>query len=123
LVIKETEEIIDDGTEYIFVNTKADDGTKLARLMKRMQEREIADPEFPEITRKFNQLKNNEKGVNHMCQLMEEYTKDARAEGKAEGLLLGKIEIYYNDLKLTPMEIAKKLEITEDKVKELIASM
>ena len=127
LVIKETEEVIDDGTEYIFVNTKADDGTKLARLMKRMQEREIADPEFPEITRKFNQLKNNEKGVNHMCQLMEEYTKDARAEGKAEGkaegLLLGKIEIYYNDLKLTPTEIAKKLEITEDKVKELIASL
>lgn len=44
----------------------------------------------------------HEKGVNHMCQLMEEYTKDARAEGKAEGkaegLLLGKIEIYYNDV-------------------------
>lgn len=62
-----------------------------------------------------------------MCQLMEEYTKDARAEGKAEGkaegLLLGKIEIYYNDLKLTPTEIAKRLEITEDKVKELIASL
>lgn len=67
-------------------------------------------------------LKHEEEGVIRMCKVMEEYTKECRAEAKAEGLLLGKIQVYHNDLKLTPLEIAEKLNITEEKVREVISS-
>ena len=85
---------------------------------KCMQEREVNDPEFPEITRRFHQLKHEKEGVRRMCKVMEEYT----AETRAEALLSGKIQIYYNEMHLTPQEIAEKLDITEEKVREVISS-
>ena len=127
LVIRETGKVINDGTEFIFVNAGANDGSRLARLMKCMQEREVNDPSFPEITRRFHQLKHEEEGVIRMCKVMEEYTKECRAEalaqGEANGKILGQIKVYHNEMHLTPQEIAEKLDVTEEKVREVIAAL
>lgn len=51
-----------------------------------------------------------------MCELMEKYIKNARAEGE----LIGKIKIYYFEMHLKPVEIARRLNIPENIVFDII---
>lgn len=118
-VIRETGKVLNLGVEYIFVNASAaGDTSKLARLMKRMQEKNVNDPEFPELTRKFNQLKHDEGGFQHMCKLMEEYTEESRAEA----LMQGKKQMIEDALKAgkTMQEIASFYGKTVDELKTIL---
>lgn len=57
-----------------------------------------------------------------MCKIMEEYTAESNAKSFADGEILGQIKVYHNELHLEPQEIAEKLNITEEKVREVISS-
>lgn len=92
LVLKESGKELDSNVEYIFINATADDNTKLARLVKLMQQKEVNDPEFPEITRQVNHLKHDEKGVQQMCDLMEKYMAEGKEESREEGRREGRSE-------------------------------
>lgn len=76
-VVRETGITIDDGLSEIFVNTKIDDGSDIADLMKCFLQEQVNDPKFPKLSARVNELKNTEKGVSAVCTVMEEYQKDA----------------------------------------------
>ncbi len=91
-VIRETGETIDDGVHEVYVNTKVRDGTKISGLMGCFMERELDNPAFPAMTRKFRELKTTEGGASAVCEIMEKYMKESREEGREEGRAEGREE-------------------------------
>lgn len=87
-VIRETGTAIDDGLQEIFVNTCVDDGSDIAELMRCFIQKDVNNPKFPVFSSRVNRFKNTEGGLHSMCELMERYM----AEGKAEALAQGKVE-------------------------------
>lgn len=70
----------------------------------------VADKRFPELTKRFNYLKNDQEGVDSMCKIIEEYGDERAAEAAAKTLAnnietaaaeLGSIEKACNLLKVT----------------------
>jgi len=47
--------------------------------------KELDNPSFPAITRKFRELKTTEGGAAAVCEIMEKYMKESREEGREEG--------------------------------------
>lgn len=75
-VVRETGQIIEDGTTNIYVNTKVKDGTDTSELMNLFLQREVNDPKFPKLSYRVNYLKNNQEGVRAMCDVIERYAAD-----------------------------------------------
>lgn len=82
-VIRETGEQVDDGLHRVFVNTVCNDGSEIADLMACFTQKEVNNPKFPVFTRRMHELKNEEGGLDIMCEVMQKYEKiaaDAAAE-------------------------------------------
>lgn len=76
-VIQETNDQVDDGLHRIFVNTACDDGSNIADLMSCFTKKQVNNPKFPIFTSRMNELKNEEGGLNIMCEVMLKYEKIA----------------------------------------------
>ena len=85
-VIQETGDRVDDGLHRIFVNTACDDGTDIADLMSCFKEKQVNNPKFPIFTRRMNELKNEEGGLNIMCEVMLKYEKIAAKKERIEAI-------------------------------------
>ncbi len=83
-VVRETGQIIEDGSTNIYVNTKVKDGTDTSELMDCFTQREVNNPKFPNLSYRVNYLKNNQKGVRTMCDVVERYAADAIKEIREE---------------------------------------
>ena len=82
-VVRETGEVQDNGLQEIYVNTRIDDGTDIAELMKIFTESDAYDFEkFPKVSNRKKQFKESEGGKEEMCDLVENYAKQ-KAEEKA----------------------------------------
>lgn len=79
-VVRETGEIVNDGLRTICVNTKIDDGTEIAELMKLFLEKEVNNPKFPVFSNRVNYIKHSEGGNRQMCEVMEKYAKEYAKE-------------------------------------------
>lgn len=77
-------DIIDDGTQDIYVNAAVDDGSELAALMKCFLQTEVNDNRFPELSKEMKRLKNTEKGVGKMCKVIEELIAQEMKEKDAQ---------------------------------------
>lgn len=83
-VIRETNEVIDDGLHEVFVNTVIDDGTDIAELMACFMEKEVNNPKFPALSSEVTRLKATEGGARAVCEVMEKYNKIAVREERIE---------------------------------------
>lgn len=63
----QTKEVVNDGLHRRMINAKVDDGSRIARLMRRFMQPDFADDEFPEISKQVSYFKHTEKGVSTMC--------------------------------------------------------
>lgn len=72
-VIRETNEVIDDGLHEIFVNTVIDDGTDIAELMACFMKKEVKNSKFPALSSEVTRLKATEGGARAVCEVMEKY--------------------------------------------------
>ena len=75
-IVRETKQIIKDGSTNIYVNTKVKDGTDISELMSLFLQKEVNDPKFPKLSNRVNYLKNNQEGVRAMCDVVERYAAD-----------------------------------------------
>lgn len=64
----------------VCVNTKVNDGTDIAELMRCFMQTEVDNPKFPAFTERVNTLKHTEGGYRGMCRVMEEYAKEYAKE-------------------------------------------
>lgn len=85
-VIQETGDVVDDGLHRIFVNTACDDGTDIADLMSCFTEKQVNNPKFPVFTSRMNRLKNEEGGLNIMCEVMQKYEQIAAKKERIEAI-------------------------------------
>lgn len=114
-VIRETNEVVDDGLHEVFVNTTIDDGTDIADLMSCFIKKEVNNPKFPELTKGVTELKTTEGGVNAMCEVMEKLMAESRAEGKLEQL----IELVRDGI-LSISDAARISKKTEEEFRKLL---
>lgn len=66
-------ELVDNGVSEVYVNTEVKDGTTLSELMECFLKENVDNAKFPYLTKEVNYYKKNKKGVNKMCQIIEEY--------------------------------------------------
>lgn len=118
-VIQETGDAVDDGLHRIFVNTVCDDGTDIADLMSCFTKKMVENSKFPVFTKRMRELKEKERGVNRMCEVMEKYTKEVRAEERAEGRVTAIQNMI--ELGLTKEQILKKY--TEEEYEKAESSL
>ena len=84
-VLRETGEVIEDGSKRIFVNTVNDDGSDIADLMSCFTRKQVNNPKFPVFSAEVEDLKQSEGGTTAMCKVMEHYENIARKEGREQG--------------------------------------
>lgn len=76
-VVRETGEVQDNGLQEIYVNTKIDDGTDIAELMRIFTNTDAYDfQKFPKTSRRKKQFKEGKGGNEEMCDLVENYAKN-----------------------------------------------
>ena len=80
-MIRETQEINDNGLQEIYVNTKVDDGSSIAKLMKIYQNQSEYDFEhFPNTSTRKKYFKEEEGGKKDMCDVVKKYAKEYAEE-------------------------------------------
>ena len=120
--ITECNEFVDNGYHEIYVNAESYDNSDIAEVMKIMSTKDYVNPKFKTISK--------EKEVRLMPlevqKAFEEIRNSDLAEGRAEGMILGKIKAIVGLLKkgliseevaLSSLELSK--EELDQKIKEL----
>jgi len=121
-MIRETATLVDDGFHRIFVNTKVDDGTDTARLMKCFLQEEVDDPKFPVTSKRVHMLKHSEGGLKIMCAVMEEYAKEYAKEFAKESDKQTARHLFQNGVSLNIVK-ASIVRLTEEEIMEIYNSM
>lgn len=114
-VIRENGMIVDDGLHEIFVNTVIKDGSRISDLMTCFSSKEVHSTEFPAVTKRFNELKN-EGGASAVSDVMDKYLDEARKEERLKAIQ-----------KMIQKGLDKKfissLDYTEEEIREAEASL
>lgn len=78
--IKKSGTYIENGTHEIYVNTKIDDGSDIARLMQYFKHSTGMHPLFQKLSSQVYYYKETPKGVHDMVDVWEEYANERAAE-------------------------------------------
>lgn len=92
MYVEGTWQKIDNGYQEIYVNTKCKDGTLIADLMELFTLTEINDLYFPELTRRVNYFKHDERGFEEMCSAILESCNEAAID-KCIEIIKGMLDI------------------------------
>lgn len=83
-VIEETGTIVENGTHEIYVNTAVDDKSDIAELMQYFKKSIGEHENFQKLCNRVKYYKESQKGVDEMCQLVEDYAKEKIRESKID---------------------------------------
>ena len=75
----------EDGTHILYVNGEYRGDSDLGKLMHDFNCTDAEDMYFDLLAEKTRYLKENPKGVNEMCKVMEDLRTESYAEGREEG--------------------------------------
>ena len=79
--VRETGEVRDNGLQEIYINTKIDDGSDIAELMRIYKEQNVFDfKKFPRTSQRKRQFLGNERGKKEMCELVDNYAREFAKE-------------------------------------------
>ena len=82
-VVRETGEVVENGLQEIYANTKIDDGTDVAELMYIFTEKDAYDfQKFPKVSARKKQFKESQGGQEEVCDLVENYAKECAEEAE-----------------------------------------
>ena len=97
----------------ICVNTKIDDKTEIADLMRCFLQSEVSDNRFPQMSQRMSYLKQSEGGKHMACKIVEEYAKEYAEELVEEKIL--------NALRkgMDPLKLAAAFDVPIDYVMDL----
>jgi len=120
----------EDGCNIIYVNGAYRGDDAIGRLMHDFCTPNADEMNYSELAEKVRYHKQEEKGVENMCRIVEEYgderAAEARAEGRAEGEKKGKLSAYFELIKeglLSISAAASKLGMSEEAIKQQMAAM
>ena len=120
----------EDGCNIIYANGAYRGNDALGRLMHDFCTPNADEMNYGELAEKVRYHKQEEKGVENMCRIVEEYgderAAEARAEGRAEGEKKGKLSLALELIKSGVLSIsaaASKLGMSEEAIKQQMAAM
>ena len=99
-----------DGAHILYVNGEYRDDSEIGRLMHDFNCTSAEEMNFDLMAERTRYLKENPKGVGSMCKAMEELRVESYAEGKAEGVEIGKME----QAKKTALKLSRKGNSVEE---------
>jgi hypothetical protein len=111
-VVRETQDVVDNGFREVYVNAKVKDGTEVSELMEVFVEDDAYNDKFPKTSEGKRRFKNTERGLMTMCEIMERIASEERKEGREEGMrqtLFGLVK----DGILTVSEAAVRADMSE----------
>lgn len=114
-----------DEAHIIYVNGTYKGNDALGLLMHDFFCTDPADMHYPELAKRTDFFKHDNKGVSVMCKIMQELHDEGRAEGRAEGRTEGLLEMATNTAismlrDNEPIErIMKYTQLSEERIKEL----
>lgn len=104
-IIRETQEVVNNATHELYVNTKVDDGTEIAEYMQMLKKTTLPDnPKFPRLCEAFKNIKTG-MGDGAMCDLVQAYADEEKIKMLAELFSEGALSIE---------DAVRKLEVTEE---------
>lgn len=109
-VIEETGNVVDNGLREIYVNTKVDDGSTIAELMKCFMQEQVDNKKFPFLSKSVWYYKNDEGGLEVMCQVVEDYANEVVSKE-----IVDAVESIMENLKLSVDEACAALNYTLEK--------
>ena len=130
-VVRETNEVVDNGFKEIYVNSKINDGSDIADLMQIFVNDDKYDNKFPVTSKTKKLFKETKGGIRTMCEIMERIAAEERREGKLEGILEGKqqgilegqLNMLFNlvhDGIISMEEAARRAEMSENAFSEMM---
>ena len=81
-IIRENGKEFGDEEHFIYVDSSKDDGSELGRLMHDFRTKETEDMQEGALKKRVKELKETEKGVEHMCKEMEQLCDERELETK-----------------------------------------
>ena len=112
------EEPFNDGAHIIYVNGKYKGNDPMGDLMHDFHCKKAGDMKSKILAERVRYLKESDKGVKHMCRIMEEFAKEERKEAKIEE----RIEMAAKLLEsgdMTEERIKELFKLTEDQMKAI----
>lgn len=104
---KETGEKSENGIHEIYINAELNDGSKRAKLMKYLIKTEGYPPDFPKISARVHQLK--EEGEKEMCELIENYAQKRTVESFVDTIFE-----FLSPLGTIPEDLSQKIKEQQD---------
>ncbi len=83
-IIRENGKEFGDEEHFIYVDSSKDDGSELGRLMHDFRVKEAKEMQAGALKDRVHELKETEKGVEHMCKEMEALRLEGVEEGRLE---------------------------------------
>ena len=112
------EELFNDGAHIIYVNGKYKGNDQMGDLMHDFHCKKAGDMKSRILAERVRYLKESDKGVKHMCRIMEEFAKEERKEAKIEE----RIEMAAKLLelgKMTEEELAETFKLNARQMKAI----
>ena len=113
--VDETGARVPDGYQAIYVNTKNNDGSRIAELMQCFLQTEIDNPNFPILAEELRAEKGNIEGDEAMCKIVEDYAEKRGREERAATLIA-----LVKEKLLAPAIAAQKANMSESEFMKLV---
>ena len=114
-IIRENGKEFGDEEHFIYVDSSKDDGGELGRLMHDFRVKEAKEMQAGALKDRVHELKETEKGVEHMCKEMEQLCDEARMDEKKETAR------NLNDMGLPIEQIAQALKVNVQLIQDWLA--
>ena len=122
--IEEIGEYFNDGSHIIYVNAATTEKTALGQLMSDFRATKADEMKNKVLADTVRHFKEDEEGVSVMCKIIEELAEELAeerlAKEKAEGEIIGKVKLLYQDFEMPISDIALKLKITKEQVEKIV---
>lgn len=114
-IIRENGKEFGDEEHFIYVDSSKDDGSELGRLMHDFRAKEAKEMQAGALADRVHELKETEKGVEHMCKEMEQLCDEARMDEKKD------VARSLAEDGMAVDRIAKNLKVSVQMVREWLA--
>ena len=115
-IIRENGKEFGDEEHFIYVDSSKDDGGELGRLMHDFRAKEAKEMQAGALADRVHELKETEKGVEHMCKEMEQLCDERELETKKN------VAYSLAEKKMSVEDIAEVIKVNIETVKSWLAS-
>ena len=78
--IRENGNVVNNGVQEIYANARVNDNSEVAQLMQYLKKTKGEHPLFPKLSARVRYLKEEQEGVEEMCEAVEKYAREKAKE-------------------------------------------